>query len=528
MKESGINYFLNNLEILPPSVFYTFEDGAGSKISSVSSGNSMFSGQLSSVGSFWSIPGSGFLHGNNVTISNGTGLNSTTFTHIISYEKTSTGSSILFDTSNYSKSGYVIGLTDSNKLYFQTYNNNINQPIVSANYNNLGTKNLIFLSYTTNYVEMGYYNYNSQQFETESFNNNYSLVPSNFATLGSLYTGYLDYYLYFNNFYGLNVLNELASGFYNTPTGLGYIINTITSTGITGYQSINYVQTGITGYATSPATFDGVGDFTGLFPLTSAVVNLTGIIQSGLVLSGVVGIKTINITGGLIELFYTNTGYVQSFGMDDVNFRNTTCSTDIIKLSTSLIPFDNNYNFTLSPVHSGYNISNVAPINITTNNICLYDNGLSQYISGWYISNNLLFINGSNLTDNVFFDIGSPGNTGNLISFTGQQIFLNGLNLISGRDFITTAGIISLINNNPTGIIFEYPIISTSITGNNNIKYAGNRFSRNSSLIYVNGLRQLNEYDYVEGSSFDILIKNNYNQSNNDIIYDDDNLFWDM
>ena len=49
-----------------------------------------------------------------------------------------------------------------------------------------------------------------------------------------------------------------------------------------------------------------------------------------------------------------------------------------------------------------------------------------------------------------------------------------------------------------------------------------------SSLIYVNGLRQLNEYDYVEGSFFDMLIENNYNQSNNNIIYNDDNLFWDM
>lgn len=529
MKASGINFFYNQLGLPANSlgVFYTFEDGAGSKISSVSSGNSIFSGQLNSVGSFWSKPGSGLFSGNNVSIFNASNFSNSSFTHIFSYEKISTGNTVLFDCSNSSISGYTIGLTDSNKLYFQSYNNNLNQPIISTCYNNLGTKNLISLSYTTNHLQASYYNFNSQSFETESFDNYYNVTNSNFATLGLNYTGYMDYYLYFNNFYSSNILNSLVSGFYNTNTGVGYSVTSYNFTGITGYQSMPYIQTGITGYTTSSSGADGVGDFTGLFPLYNIVVNLTGIVQSGNILSGVVGTNTIYQTGGLVNLFYTNSGYAQTFGMDDINLFSYIASRDMAKLSVSLIPFDNNYNFSLNSIYSGYNITNASPIVVNTGNICLYDNGLGQYKSGWLINNNILYISGSNINDNVFFDVGSPGATGSLINFTGQQIFLNGLNLISGLDFRVNAGKISLtgVNVGINGVIFEYPIISSTITG---VMYTGQRFSRDSSIIYINGLRQMINNDYVEGSLLDLMSRNYYNFTGNNIIYNDDNLYWDV
>ena len=85
---------------------------------------------------------------------------------------------------------------ETNKIYFETLND---EPIIATSYNNIGTKNLISISYTTNHVVFGYYNFNSQLFETESFSYNFgNVISNNNIILGKSYTGYMDYYLYFN------------------------------------------------------------------------------------------------------------------------------------------------------------------------------------------------------------------------------------------------------------------------------------------------------------------------------------------
>ena len=72
MKESGINHFFGKLELNTGSfcIFYTFEEGAGTLINSVASGQSRFSGVLSDESSFWSKNGSGFFSGNTISVKN--------------------------------------------------------------------------------------------------------------------------------------------------------------------------------------------------------------------------------------------------------------------------------------------------------------------------------------------------------------------------------------------------------------------------------------------------------------------------
>ena len=528
MKESGINYFLGQLKIplSSLSVFYTFEDGVGNNITSVPSGNSLYTGVLDQINDFWIIPGSGFFNGNIVTILNSTGLISPYFTHLISYEKATTGANILI--SNFDgKSGYQIGITDTNKIYFQTFNN---EPIIATSYNNIGTKNLLSISYTTNHVLFGYYNFNSQTFETESFDYNFGNLStnSNQTIIGLSYTGYMDYYLYFNKFYGDNILNGLASGFYNTVSGNGQNVTTFSYTGMTGYQTINYIQIGITGYITLPSSgSDGVGDFTGLFPVDNISVPLTGVIQTGLINSGVTGIINFYVTGSPTKLFNINTGYISSFGMEKIIMINTISDKDILLSNVSYKNFDDNYNIFLAVLYSGRSLNNIYLNDI----LFPYVNGLAQSDSGWYIKNNGLFITGMSQQDTVILDIISRNIiTGNDIIYSGQQIFLNGLNLISGKDFTFDGNMISLINENTgvNGLLFDDSFVLQYVTGNNNVENYDNKFSRNTSMIYINGLRQLNYSDYIEGAKIDLMNGNDYNRFNNNIIYDNDNLYWDI
>ena len=118
MKESGINYFYGQLGLNTGNfgVYYAFEDNAGSNVVSVSGAQTGYSGTLSSVGNFWSSPGSGFFTGQTLTINNTSGLSSSAWTKIFIYEKIDTNACILFDSLN-GVSGYRIGVTSSNKPF---------------------------------------------------------------------------------------------------------------------------------------------------------------------------------------------------------------------------------------------------------------------------------------------------------------------------------------------------------------------------------------------------------------------------
>lgn len=524
MKESGINYFFGEVggDTGEFAVFYTFENGAGLTVDSVPLGQAQFAGTLSSEGDFWVKPGSGFFSGNYITVSDASGLYSQSFTHVFSFEKVSSAGGVLM--SNLNGSGYEIGLTDSNRLYFRAFNE---QPIIAASYTNLSRKNLVSVSYSTDNVSLGYYDFNSQQFTSESFNAPFGDLRSDHWVIGPSYTGYMDYYAYFAAPYGTSVLDQLASGFYNTPTGSGYSVQTICTTGITGYEDTLYLVTGITGYTSTGIGDGGDNGFGGAFPSGSLSIGLTGIISSGIVPTGLTGMTCQEYTGVLTVYFDTNLGYASGFGMERVLILRHIESGDILKYSQSEL-FSPHFNLSPAYLFSGYAMG----ANYGTGEVNLYVNGVYAAPSSFTTTGQYLYIYEASSQDIITYDIASGTRlsleTGVDFTYTGQEVYLNGINLISGYDFVIQAGSFLLTGNNTgiSGVILTSPFGLAYATGAEQL-HSTQIYARNTSNIYLNGVRQQLDEDFIEGSIGDKLIGNSFDENGNLHVYNDSEQFWE-
>lgn len=530
MKESGINYFFGKMGLDTGSfgVFYTFEEGAGSNINSLSGGMPQYSGTLSSATNFWVAPGSGFFSGNSIAVNNASGLDSITWTKIFVYEKVNTNEMVLFDSMG-GGSGCKISILPTNKTYFESFNS---EPVTAASNNNLSSKNAISVSYLTNYLTLGYYNWNSKSIESESFNYPFGVTRSDNWRLGGS-TGYIDYFIHLTDYQSPDVIGQLLSGLWARQTGYGYETDTICTTGITGYQSVFVGETGITGYVITPGGDEGRDYYTGAFPTFHSEAVLTGYISSGLFLTGLTGYSCVTTTGNRVDLLEHLTGYASSFGMQKIQLFVPIDSSDIIKYSWDYTPFNNIYNKIGFRNYSGYQMAEEYPTGL----INLFYNGVAQANSGWSVTGDYLILTGADTIDSAFYDLKSGDKksydvTGLLTGFgfvySGQEIFLNGINLISGYDFQMSGSILNLTNRN-TGIggnIFEYPIVLGHQTGSFSVK-TGTKFWRNTSNVYQNGVRLLNRVGYIEGAVFDLLSGDSFNYSGVVNIYDNTNLYWD-
>lgn len=530
MKESGINYFFSGLGLSSSSlaVLYTFEEGAGTIVDSLAVANPLFSGIVANSAHFWDKPGSGFFSGASVAITNASGLSSSAFTHIFSYQKAG-GDEMTLLSSLTSQSGYSIGITATNKPYFKTMVNG--DPAVAASYNNYSSKNLIAVGYITNHLSISYYNYNAQAFETENFDYAFGAPDSDTWQLGAGFTGFMDYYLYFPEYLSTNTLNSLASGFYNVPTGQIVPVQTICTNTITGYSTITFAVTGITGYNVLPIGFaDGVGEFTGVFPSDNVQMPLTGILSTGYYQSGMTGLLCVSYTGTAITAFNVLSGYAAGFGMEKTLLLNFIQAHDIVKYSNSLQPFDDNYNQSTIPMYSGFN----AGATYHTGSLDVFFNGIATLASqDWSATGLYLYVSGAKTSDFIFFDLAtgirqSVSGAPYPFVYYGQELFLNGLNILSGFDFTYNGSAINLTNANSgvSGILFDFPVVRNAVTGNFNL-FTGSIFSRNTSFVYVNGLRQQNRQDYVEGALVDKLVSNSFNENGNVEVYDNNGDFWE-
>jgi hypothetical protein len=525
MKQTGINDFVDKLGLSSGNfrVFYTFEEGAGSVINSVPNAQSLYTGSLSSVGDFWSKPGSGYVTGNYITVQNASGINSNFWTSIFAYEKVNERGTILFS-SLAGTSGYEIGITDSNKLYFKA----ANQISVHSS-TSLGSKGIVSVGYMPNNVTLGCYNPNAQTMESQSFNYNFGLTRSDDWKLMPG-TGYIDYYLHFDDCYSSRVLSQLGSGFWAYFTGIIYPVTTYSQNVITGYQTITVNQTGITGYQISTAGGGGINYYTGEFPSSYTSVPLTGIYSSSTYSSGVSGLQTYLVTGTPIYGYQILSGYISSFGMDKIQIIQDygVDNGDFVKVSSATLPFDNNYNYTTSYQYLGFlaGVYNTGLFNI-------FQNGLAVVDSGWLYTGGYLYLTGANVPDVVTFDLVSGNQillsiTGNSMSFsyTGQEVYLNGVNLASGRDFVTNGTNFVLTGNNTglSGFLFDFPYGFPPITGFFTVR-TGVNFLKGSSQVYINGIRQVLGADYVEGTRFDMLSGNYYNNQQGLSVFTDDS-YW--
>ncbi len=530
MKESGINYFYNALGLNTGqfTVFYTYENGAGTSVSSVSGGQSVYSGTLSSSSTFWSKPGSGFYSGTTLSVANASGTHSEAWTKVFVYEQTQTGGFTLFDSLGGS-SGYRIGVTDANRLYFESYNV---EPILAASLTNLSSKNAVAIGYATNYVTFDYFNVNAQAIESESFSLPFQVAQSDAWTLGGGAPYYADYFINLTALQSPQVVGQLLSGLYARPTGYGSIITTTCISSVTGYQNVIVGETGITGYIITVGGDEGRDYYTGAFPTSHTATALTGYLSSGLYASGVTGLVCNDVTGAPTALLEYQTSYASSCGMQKVQTFYFVPTGNITKASWSHIPFDDIYNRQGVRNFSGY-FTPTYPTGLMN----LYWNGVAQANSGWYFTGSYLIISGATAVDLAFYDLKTGdkrsypvagGAATFVFSYSGQEIYLNGIDLISGYDYTVTGSLLSLTarNTGVIGQIFECPIVLPSQTGQMTL-VTGAPFGRNTANVYLNGVRQPNYVTYIEGGQFDLLSGNFFNSYYIASLYGNDDFFWE-
>lgn len=529
IKGSGINYFISEVGVSDLArVFYTFESGQ-THVPSVPSGISIYSGLINGdTGIFWSKPGSGLFSGSYLTI-NETGLGTDYFTNLLSFELVNTGKQLLISTLE-NGSGYEIGLNDAHKLYFRSQSNGSN--IYATSNINLSSKNLISIGYLTNNVELGYYNFNSKSFEVESFSQDFgSIRNNNKFVIGSGFTGYIDYFLHFNLLVGADSLGQLASGWVFIPTGYSYETETICTNKITGYGQTPYLKTGFIGFSGQILSSDGANDFTGAFPTSATGYAITGIVESGYALGPLSVEECIIYTGARISLYDTLTGYASSFGMDKVLEINYLDSADLVKVEKDYTPFNNLYNKSLILIETGFYSQEILSSGLDN----LYLNGVAITNSGVFYSGQIITSNQFSSPDEIFYDtkegdkkIYLTGFNYLAFAYSGQQIFLNGQNLVSGDGFIVNGGVLTITGQSTgvSGVVFERPISLSYETGSSYL-WTGRKFSRRASLVFLNGIRQELGEDYLEGSNYDLLKGNSFNEYNNNVLYSSEGNFWD-
>ena len=553
MAASGINYFLNkgNLSTGNFKIFYDFQESG--VIDSVSSGDSQFSGILSSEGNFFNVQGSGYFTGQTINIQKIENLAQSAWTQIFAYSKESSGRQILFSSFNSGNniySGYNIGINDANKLYFESYNNN--GPIIRTFNQNLAKNNIVTLSYFNNNLIFSYYNPINKQLENENYSiDGDFLLPSNNWTLGgytgsvdyifpSNFTGYLDEYLYFDIALNKKEQESLLSGFIINKVPDQELIQTYTNYPITGYENSGISFELETGYNVTRigTNYDNCGNS---YPIYMGS-GITGYF-SGNVLVPLTGVESYSITGVTTGNLIPNTGYIQSLGFEGLSYLRKIDYNDTIELikSSGLNNFAN-YN-------ANYNYAENKFYNALLENQQVYLNGLAQVESGFYISgdvyNKTLYLSGDYLisggliestgfydeNDRIIFDLFTgkellytgvshvSGDGDEIFSVSGFNsplsifVFFNGQKLIQNENYFLSGNNNIYIENNhtlyegATGnlFIFETPItLTNTITGNFASKISG--FGAKSSFMsWLNGQRQTLNSDYLEISSIDLL-----------------------
>ncbi len=537
----NFNYFYTGILSLPISqfeIYYDFNESGANPIVPQSSSQPQYLGTIGTVGSFYSIPGSGrFSSSQHVSIANASGLSASSFTMFFVYEKPYSGNAVLFSslTSGGSvPSGFIIGINDANRLYFECYDQNGQNIYTSSNI--YGEKNAIAVSKQNNLLNFYYYNFNEQAVEPELFTiSSTALYQSNQATLGSplnapayvtenSFSGYMDQFVYVNSSLTSNIVSNLFSGFY--ASGLPYTVVVVGQTNglITGASiSLASVGTAITGFHVylSGYVFDNDGNALPVYLYN----NQTGtIIEDTFV--PLIGGVTFQISGLVSNGFYLDTGYCLAFGMDGVNllrpiqtsdyalefYAYNTIGVDSLGLSTK---FNSNGNFFMSQVNN--------QVNLYVNGIA-YNSGTSftggsvfipmVFLSGnYYLTGNQIVIDPLvQPSDNVTIDIISG--TPQLFSLTttgGQSftsaintnlIYLNGQKLISGSDYTFAGSTLTVNTTAATGLLISFPMLA-------GFTYTSGRFiskfGRDTSMLWLNGQRQTVNEDYIEISNVDLL-----------------------
>jgi hypothetical protein len=597
----SINYFFQEIPGVASDnckLYFDFLSGANPQVIYNKSGDPLLSGVIEPVVYSFAFPfqipnfwqnGSGYFSENKyVKIDNTTGINIQNFTACFIYKNLKNGGSTLISTVNtgtvqsYTEEGNVVnnnvykgfdfGITANNYLYFEYYTDT--GPTIFLSEDSLSKKNSVFLSITDNSLAFGYYDFFKDSLVTYNYNiDNYFLHDTNEIFLGynpratgtyafnSIFTGYIDELLIFSpSIYNYEIVN-INSGFAHIfDSGTYYQITENLVTGITGYVSgiIGY-ENQVTGkelVATNELTgefgevYSGYTEYTlsGLVPYIG-LIGLTGNISFD-ISSGYSGTQVIK-----------NTGYIESFGKNYINFMYENTKEDLIEINLTT-----NYRpELLKNIELEYllNSESFVPKEDLTlnNNYTIYTNGqLHQigsfyftgngYRSGKYIINDYIIDNASIYFANkynqddfivsdyiVSYDTGLyidnfsvPTGVGTVTLGWGDNtnLYFNGQKLTENLDYTINGSNEIVFNQNS----YKYTGVSGKLVGIDKssdltITGSGNLFNVNLysfSEIYKNGVRQVLNSDYLELSSIDSNTGKRFFDQRSDIIYNNNTL----
>ena len=460
-------------------------------------------------------------------------------------------SSVMFSTTplgNY-VSGMVVGINSANRFFIEFKNENAEKKIYTSE-NEIHTRQITSLTRFNDQCYLTNHNFLDRENKSETFDlsgiqdSSEGWFFGNFKTGTVGYTGYsglIDDIIVFSGNQTEQTRNKISevfflSGFspeetitsgtlFNAVTGVSINPTGITGSGITGYANVIvgqesgfniYQLSGLTGYLTG-----------------QTITYYTGATQSS-------GIEDVTIP----ESKYFNYSYLKQFASSNILFTNSINTTDEIDISARRdYPVQNlnligvasigNSGFLLP---TGYSSGNV---NVFLNGVALYSGSDFNILDNSFVELNIPFSG----TDTLVYDVvtGSQfvsGFTGhndffavNNADLAKRDIYLNGLRLISGEDYSQFPPYTSIRGSGlPTGTFLFLPRVSGEAkkqyaVGQN---YVNVSFELIDEQVWVNGLRQIRNKNYVKTSDDSLINTGVFIMSVSGAFYDNENNFFNI
>ena len=125
MSTSGITTAINDLGLPAPKIYYDFSSfSSNTEIDSVAPGSGAYSGEIINGDAAFQVggSGSGYFRDQYIEISNVSAITNENATIIFSQQKTGVSPGVIFSSLN-NPSGFELGITAANKLYYKNYIN---------------------------------------------------------------------------------------------------------------------------------------------------------------------------------------------------------------------------------------------------------------------------------------------------------------------------------------------------------------------------------------------------------------------
>jgi len=356
--------------------------------------------------------------------------------------------------------------------------------------------------------------------------------------------------------------------------------------GITGYTTgvSGYSYSGITGYSGKSLGIyvDNCGNSQTLYQQVPVSGLISGTYVTAIALTGftyITGTKEIQLTGNIsgssgiyitgqvCNNIFTVTGdilydvdqnYLKSLSYSEISLlSNIKQNEDIVEIYNE--PYQNtSLNYNVNLIYDNLNNYHTDNQILDSNKILLFANGQALLNSGYvlvqngydvnilpsadyYITGNIITTNNSFIiNDNLFYDSFTGNITGFLltgyssgsvipnVNFFNSLVFYNGQKLISGIDYtgsnqlnfsISSGDNYILIKNLPSNIVYQSGSTGTLNLNNKNL-------NNGCTEVYLNGIKQKLNNNYVENSFYDLISGNYIEASTNSIIYNNTDDFF--